>query len=469
MQVRRSIAFLRACTPALLLVTAAAAQPAPPAPPPYVVLGAQGPVARAIMIPDASNNNVPPCPRIEVDGTPRAMTIRAEPDGKDFNIRVCEFALGAATRASIAGQTLRLPPDKLETIAVLGDTGCRIKVKEASAEQAAQDADEEEDEDQVEAAAAGNKKPKVQDCKDPEAWPFQTVSTTIAEAKPDLVIHVGDYLYRESACPPDYQKDCGGSPHGDNWPTWAADFFTPGADLLKAAPWIVTRGNHEDCERAWRGYALMLDPTPLGGGDTLKCVPMIDQYTVTAGGRAFIMLDSSDAADECPDSGCESEPYKQQFKAMTPAPGTWLVTHKPIWGFTNSKNKKTGERELGIRNMTLQDALDNDTFNNKPPDGIVLVLSGHIHLWEAIGFKDERSPQFVLGDGGTKLAHKITEELVGQKIGGTRVAAAATEHRFGYTLFEPSKNGGHWNATLYNTNGKEKVACKVWPSEIDCK
>jgi hypothetical protein len=462
MQVRRYAAFLTACMPVFILVTAAAAQPAPP---PYVVLGGQGPVARAIMTPDASSN-VPSCPRIVVDGTPRAMTIRAEPDGKDFNIRVCEFALGAATSATIAGHALRLPPDKLETIAVFGDTGCRIKVKEASAEQAAKDADEEEDEEQAEAAAAGNKKPKVQDCNDPELWPFKTVSTTIADAKPGLVIHVGDYLYRESACPPGYGKDCAGSPHGDNWPTWAADFFTPAADLLKAAPWIVTRGNHEDCDRAWRGYALMLDPTPVSGDTTSKCVPMIDQYTVTAGGRAFIMLDSSDAADECP---CDSEPYKQQFEAMTPAPGTWLVTHKPIWGFTNSKNKKTGERELGIRNLTLQGALDNNTFKKKPPAGIDLVLSGHIHLWEAIGFADGRSPQFVLGSGSTKLAHKITEELDGQEIGGTTVAAAVTEHRFGYTLFEPSKHGGHWNATYYNTNGKEKVACKVRPTEIDCK
>jgi len=152
---------------------------------------------------------------------------------------------------------------------------------------------------------------------------------------------------------------------------------------------------------------------------------------------------------------------------MKPAAGTWLVTHRPIWGFTNSKDKKSGKRTLGIRNMTLQAALAQ--WKGVPPKGIDLVLSGHIHLWEAISFADGRSPQFVLGDGSTELAHKISEQLEGQKIGGTTVAAASTEHRFGYTLFAPSKHGGHWDATFYDTSGKAKVACKVEPTKATCK
>jgi hypothetical protein len=457
MSVRRCAAFLTACTPALILATVAAAQSPPP---PYVVLGGQGAVARAIVTPDA-DNNVAPCPRIEVDNTPKDMTVRAEPDGT-FNIRVCEYVLGSAKSATIAGQALPLPPDKLNSIAVFGDTGCRIKVGKTSPAQVAHDSDEADEE--------SPNKEKVQDCNDPDLWPFAPMSVTIAKAKPDLVVHVGDYLYRENQCPPDHQKDCGDSPHGDNWDTWAADFFAPAAALLKAAPWIVARGNHEICKRAGKGYALLLDPTPASENTPPKCVDMIDQYTVTVGGRAFIMLDSSDAADECPESGCESDPYKEQFKAMTPAPGTWLVTHKPIWGFTYSKNKETGERELGIRNMTLQDALHNKQFEDVPPAGIELVLSGHIHLWEALSFKDGRSPQFVLGAGGTDLSHKLPKDkyLEGEKIGGTKIAAIASDHEFGYTLFEPSKHGGHWNATFYDPTGEAKIACKVEPTEVTC-
>jgi hypothetical protein len=362
----------------------------------------------------------------------------------------------SATSATIGRQSLPLPPTTIGSIAVFGDTGCRLK--------AAKDGDDDES-DEPESAA---KKPgvgKYQDCK--TDWPFAPMSETIAKAKPDLVIHVGDYLYRESPC--DNHAGCDDSPYGDKWLTWEADFFTPAAALLKAAPWIVARGNHEICKRAGPGYARLLDPTPAKSTPP-ACGEMIDQYTVTAGGRAFIVLDSSDADDDCPKSGCVSKPYAKQFDTMTPAAGTWLVTHRPIWGFTNSKNKKTNERELGIRNMTLQAALA-DKWKNVPPAGIDLVLSGHIHLWEALSFEDGRSPQFVLGAGGTELAHKLpkAKDLMGQKIGGTKIAAIASDNEFGYTMFVPSKHGGHWDATFCDTTGKAKIACTVRPNEVDCK
>jgi hypothetical protein len=56
-------------------------------------------------------------------------------------------------------------------------------------------------------------------------------------------------------------KGCKGSPYGDNWDTWKADFFKPAAPLLAVAPWIATRGNHEICARAGLGFMLFLDPT----------------------------------------------------------------------------------------------------------------------------------------------------------------------------------------------------------------
>ena len=79
--------------------------------------------------------------------------------------------------------------------------------------------------------------------------PFAALATAAAALKPDLVIHLGDYLYRETPCPASF-AGCAGSPYGDNWAAWNADFFVPGAPLLAAAPWIVIRGNHEDCARA---------------------------------------------------------------------------------------------------------------------------------------------------------------------------------------------------------------------------
>ncbi len=53
--------------------------------------------------------------------------------------------------------------------------------------------------------------------------------------------------------------DCAGSPWGYGWDAWNADFFTPAAPLLAAAPWAAVRGNHESCARAGQGWWRFLD------------------------------------------------------------------------------------------------------------------------------------------------------------------------------------------------------------------
>ena len=62
-------------------------------------------------------------------------------------------------------------------IVVIGDTGCRLKTGE-----------------------------EYQSCNDAEKYQFGRIAATAAQWKPDLVVHVGDYLYRENACP---QADSG--------------------------------------------------------------------------------------------------------------------------------------------------------------------------------------------------------------------------------------------------------------------
>src|SRR5262249_12935450 len=154
---------------------------------------------------------------------------------------VCELAIPAGTTEAKLGKTkLPLPPSTLASIAVIGDTGCRLK-----ADKAANPADADHEEDG-----------KFQDCDKKSQWPFSTLATSVAKQKPQLRVHVGDYIYRESPCPKG-DKGCKGSPYGDNWATWQADFFKPAAPLLAAAPWIATRGNHEICRhRAGLGFMI---------------------------------------------------------------------------------------------------------------------------------------------------------------------------------------------------------------------
>jgi len=381
----------------------------------YVVLGAQGPIARAIYA-DATA-----CPSIKVDGKDQPMNARMG-DKTAFPVLVCEFLVPAKTKKlELDGKKLPLPPDTLGSVAVIGDTGCRIK-----------DGNADDDHDEP------------QDCDEVSAWPFSQLAASVAKRKPDVLVHVGDYIYREVA------------PYGDNWNTWMLDFFKPAKPLLEAAPWIATRGNHEICSRNGAGYMLFLDPTLAQNQTPPACVDLIGQFAVTVGSQQFFVLDSSNAPDDCP-SACESAPYAAQFAAMQPANGAWLVSHRPVWGF---KNK-------GVSlNATLQAALAQ--WQGKLPPGFALALAGHIHIWEALSFADQRTPQLVLGNGGTMLTHAIKQPLTGMSIGGTTVSYGNAVDKWGFTIFTPKKSASSWTATYYSTKGSDKFACSLTPTAVSC-
>ena len=191
--------------------------------PAWIVLGPNGQIIARTITANAA------CPQIDVDGTLSDMTVRAPQTPPAFTVTSCEAVIPAsAKKASILDQRLVLPVADPERLVIIGDTGCRIKAKKEPGEF------------------------KVQDCESSEKWPFHTLAKRAAEWEPQLVIHVGDYLYREIACP--YPGTCDSSPFGDNWVTWQADFFAPGEPLLAAAPWVMARGNHEDCKRAGGGF-----------------------------------------------------------------------------------------------------------------------------------------------------------------------------------------------------------------------
>ena len=182
-------------------------------------------------------------------------TISAPADSKasDFPIRTCEKSIPPGTRkATIGDIALPLAETEIKRIVVIGDTGCRLKKSENA----------------------------YQACNDADQYPFAKVAAAAANWKPDLVIHVGDFEYRENECPAS-NPGCAGSPWGYGWDTWQADFFNPGAALLKAAPWVMVRGNHESCLRAGQGWWRMIDPRPLlqGAIATMRANDRIGDYS----------------------------------------------------------------------------------------------------------------------------------------------------------------------------------------------
>ncbi len=327
------------------------------------------------------------------------------------------------------GIALPLPPRDLKKIAVIGDTGCRINFDK------------------------NKNQYNVQDCKND--WPFAKIARKVADEQPDVVIHVGDYHYREVPCPENKQKECGGSPYGNNWPTWQADFFTPAAPLLQAAPWVFVRGNHEDCKRAGWGWLRLLDLGPLPSVD---CNENPAPYAVKLPGLQLRVRNTAAAGAEPASFYKTAYEEINQLAAASSEP-SWLLSHHPLWAFVQPENKPL---------IPLTEKLQEASGNNLDAN-VKLVLAGHIHLFEALAFAPSppRAPSIVAGMSGTELDPKIETPLVDQPISGTTVSQASTSNQFAYAILEPKDKG--WRMTVHDVNGKAVMVCEIAGEALGCK
>jgi hypothetical protein len=374
------------------------------------------------------------CPMLHTDKGETAMVVRATASA-NFPL-ICAAAIPAgASHANIAGTALPLPVAAPQRILVLGDTGCRIK---GSALQA---------------------------CNDPVKWPFPQLAAAAAALKPDLVVHVGDYLYRESACPLGNQG-CAGSPWGDNWITWQADFYTPAAPLLAAAPIVLARGNHEECERAGPGWLRLQGPSSFDSA--APCAKHLSLYTVDLGALRLAVMDDATAEETELDRDA-SPVYAAELTGMAaiPAP-VWFVHHRPIWAAV------TGPLGIPIGgNFTLIDATRIAAQRNGPliAPNVELMLSGHIHTFEAINFTKGVPPQIVAGNGGDDLLITPKNLRGTQFLGhsGVTVADGLSVGGFGFLLMTRAANG--WTIDLYDSAGNKTRTCGFTsgnPGRLDC-
>ncbi len=379
-------------------------------PPAWLEFGPHGTLMVRIIVNGA-------CPPLTIDDGDIVMSPRTAASAA-FPVIACEATIPFGVKeARVAGQDLPLPAGRLQRIAVIGDTGCRLNDWEK----------------------------RYQDCNDPNAWPFARVAASVAAWQPDLIIHVGDYLYRESPCPVD-GFDCQGSPYGDNWATWNADFFSPASSLLGAAPWVFMRGNHETCERSPEGWFTYLDTRVYQS----TCQQFTQPYVTTLNGVSLAVIDSAEAGDTkvTPD---EQAQYAHQFEmlgTMAPA-GSWLVTHRPVRGILEGK---TGEFE--VENASYEAATDGSLNGD-----FALVLSGHIHAAEAISFDDDsgKQPQLISGNAGTALDGLPTASPTAGELDDPTVAEAETLSEFGFLTLEP--DGGNWRATQRDASGEPLLEC----------
>lgn len=453
-------AFLTACAdvvpPASDIRTAGAIESA------FVVVGAGGTrLARLITTDDV-------CPAIVVDDIKTRMQLRTAPatiaqrqtrsdpahsKPSAFPVRVCDMSLPRdASRAIVAGRSLPLSTREPKRIVVIGDTGCRLNASDDT----------------------------FQACNQGERWPFASLAAAAAAMLPDLVIHVGDYHYRENACPTG-NADCANSPWGYGWDAWDADFFAPARPLLAAAPWIFVRGNHESCNRAGQGWWRFLDFRPhVTGRDCDRASDdergdYSDPYAVPISGETQIIVFDSSRVGVRP--LLPADPMYRNYAAelgtafalSRDVAHNLFVSHHPILGFATDPSRPAPAVYPG--NEALQSVLAQIGGPGLFPSNVQTLIAGHNHLFEMVSFVSSHPTQLISGNGGTLADAPLPSPLpAGASVApGTIIESIASTGRYGFMVLERDHDRSDlWRVEARDVHGQLMTICLLRNAKTKC-
>lgn len=442
----------------------------------YVVLGpspsgAPRAHARAI-VPGGSVD----CPDIVLaGGTRRSMAFREDPHR--FSVRVCEALVPFGEPSKLSWNEHPLPAATMNPtrLVLFGDTGC-----------------------------------KADDCAGASlAKPFDELAPEASSLspRPELILHVGDYNYRgtpgevngdpnllvydagdEQPSPqcrldsPYVSQNAGYSDAPDSWEKWRIEFFEPAGALLSTAPFLFARGNHELCSRAGPGWFYFLDASSnLDGDSQLTCPPqgeaqppsgdvlshlvLTEPRIVDLGTLRVAILDSANACDDyAPPSTVDI--YTDQLRTIIDGvergATTWILTHRPFWGVKTLCPEDDAACVPKRINHTLQAALARlEAEGRSLPDDVRLLVSGHMHLFQSIGFTStggfHRPPQLVVGNGGVKASSGPGDGPFSIEIDDA-AAVGLTSTKHGFMNIRDLAPDGTWEGDVVNPHKGETIA-----------
>ncbi|RDD34577.1 Calcineurin-like phosphoesterase [Wolbachia endosymbiont of Cylisticus convexus] len=358
------------------------------------------------------DNNM--CPIAYVDDKKVEMLSRSSINNTET---VCELIVETnAQNISIDNIKVPVLAEKISKIAFIGDTGCRINML------------------------------FQQECNSIDSWPLKKNLDSIAFHKPDLIIHVGDYHYRQTKCR-NTQK-CGDI-YGYSKEAWYADWFEPAKDILTQSPFLFVRGNHESCNRAYEGWFRYLDSYPFS---PKKCEDLVSSWSLDAGPITFFIFDSSSGEDIFTTQST-IDAFERQFDKLIQDKPTWFLTHKPLW--RSPKKEFLTLKSHG--NLTQIEA-----FGDKFPSNVTTIVSGHIHIAQIL-LMDNVPDQIIVGNGGA-LLHAQDQEPVYQNVefdypNGRNYLAHEVRNFFGFGFAILSLDDHKF--TFYNQDNKEMYSANL--------
>lgn len=385
------------------------------------------------------------------------------------SLLVCEAAMPeGALAARIAGR--RLPaalPAQIEKLAVFGDTGCRILGSD------------------------------IQSCNEASAWPLAQVVRSLVAEQADVAIYLGDFYYREAACPSANNGQCGGSPaplggapFTDSGWGWVADVLMPMGPLLETTPLVMVRGNHEQCNRGGNGYFLLFDPAfdsaqrcaPSAAGTAPVVYPPTTavELPLRDGRRLrLVNVDSANGSDATVDGEIAARQrllFEEARRQARGAQEAWLLTHRPVNAVLPTAYLPTPPGNASPWSSVTQTVAAYGLLDPYP-----LMLSSHLHSAQVVQVPGQPG-QILLGNGGTKLdppaypnpPYGPLATLTGQPIQpGLRPLPRATFVQawltFGYMLAEPDPAPGRWRFTLKDVHGGTFGRCGLSQRQVSCR
>jgi hypothetical protein len=433
------------------------------------------PLARVIL--DGADS---PCPSLRsIQGKAVELTTspRKNPDKQRFSVTVCEAIYSRSGPMRISGTGILLPalPSSVNRVTLFGDTGCN----------------------------PGNQ----QGCNEDggKGWPFRALADAAAasEPGPDLILHMGDHNYRGTPgkirvngkeepvydagdntpsldcklAGPYVGQNSSGSDTPDTWESWREDFFEPASKLLRAAPWVFARGNHELCSRAGPGWLYFLDAgsdLPQVGTGQRTCPPaesaeplvFRSPFRVDFDKLSILVLDSANACDQ---GDLHQRHFDRQFEEIArlveQAPRSsviWLQSHRPLWAVREAAdNTPAADRDPSGRYAFIDRTLQSAAAEQQVPERIHLVVSGHMHRFQAIGFaasgEKRRPAQIVIGNGGIALADNVPENPFAFVIDGMQGTGFGLSD-FGYMVINLGESGA-WKGRLLGRKGAIPAEC----------
>lgn len=299
----------------------------------------------------------------------------------------------------------------VDVYGVVGDTGCRQK--------------------------SGH---PPQNCSNVTDWPAKAVADSLGAtvAEHSIVIHVGDFIYREGPCQYPDPLYCADWALGHNWPALKQDFFEPFAGILDRYVWLFLRGDHEVCTRGGPLFQRLFAPTIA----EIPCSDYTDPYQLPSFGGAFglAVMDSSFAQDDVTKASLEMlNAYRAQYDALlvTTAKNRLFLTHKPAYAVNN-----TGASVVEVCE-TLQQT---SKFSSRDR----LVLSGHLHEVQYIVPTDPSiPPQAIFGSGGASTDSPLLGPPT--EIGGKALSEWKQLTTNGFGVLR--RAGAVWSLGAFDTSG----------------